>query len=352
MYIILAVLAFGILIASHEFGHFIAAKACGVKVNEFSIGMGPAIYKRQKGETLYALRALPIGGYCAMEGEDEEKDDPRAFTSQALWKKLIILVAGAFMNFVLGVIIIFLVYSNATVFVSPTVDKLVDGFKYGGESGLMEGDTVISIDGHRIFYSNDFSTYMSRSTDGTVDMVVMRDGNEITLENYALRQETYVIDGEELVRYGITFKTIEATALEKTKYSLYTAYNFIRMVQMSFSDLISGAAGIQDMAGVVGIVDVINDVGTSSPTVADGLLNIAYLCSFVAICLAITNLLPIPALDGGRVFLLIVTWIVEKITRKHVDPKYEGYIHAAGMVLLLGLMAVVMFNDIARVING
>ena len=208
MYIILAVLAFGILIASHEFGHFIAAKACGVKVNEFSIGMGPAIYKRQKGETLYALRALPIGGYCAMEGEDEEKDDPRAFTIQALWKKLIILVAGAFMNFVLGVIIIFLVYSNATVFVSPTVDTLVDGFKYGGESGLMEGDTVISIDGHRIFYSNDFSTYMSRSTDGTVDMVVMRDGNEITLENYALRQETYVIDGEELVRYGITFKTI------------------------------------------------------------------------------------------------------------------------------------------------
>lgn len=350
MYIILAILAFGILIATHELGHFMAAKACGVKVNEFAIGMGPAIFKKQGKETKYSLRILPIGGYCAMEGEDEESDDPRSFTRQAAWKKLIILVAGAAMNFIFGFIIVVLIFFQNEYFVGNTIDSLRDGFPL--EAQLHEGDTIYSIDGNRIYYSDDFTTYMSRSNGKTVDMVVVRDGEKVVLDDLPLVKREYEIDGIMQLKYGINFNVIEADFLAKLDYSWYTAKNFVRMVWMGLTDLISGSVGVQDLSGVVGIVDTINDVGQAAPSTSLALLNIAYLCAFIAVNLAVMNLLPIPALDGGRVFFLLVTLVIEKITRKKIDPKYEGYIHAAGMVLLLALMAFVLFNDIMRIING
>ena len=350
MYIIIAILAFGVLIAVHELGHFAAAKACGVKVNEFSIGMGPAIFKKQGKETLYALRCLPIGGYCAMEGEDEDSGDERAFTRQKAWKRAIILVAGAAMNFIMGFIIVAILYSGAQGFVNNRVVETVDGFKYA-ENGIEPGDTIYSIDGHRVYYSSDFSTYMSRS-DGTVDMVVIRDGEKVLLKDYALSPENYIEeDGSESYRYGITFGVNDGTFFEKLRYSAYTSYNFVRMVWMGLSDLVTGAAGLRDMAGVVGIVSTINDVGQQSASTGIAIQNIAYLVAFIAVNLAVMNLLPIPALDGGRVFFLIITAIIEKISKKKIDPKYEGYVHAAGMVALLGLMAVLVVNDIVRIVN-
>ena len=352
MYILVAILAFGILIAVHELGHFLVAKLCGVKVNEFAIGMGPAIFKKQGKETLYSLRILPLGGYCSMEGEDEESEDPRSFSSQKAWKKLLILVAGSFMNFLFGFIVIVFIFINAVGFASNTVDSLEEGFQYGGENGLMAGDTIEMIDGERIVYSRDFSTYMSRSTDGKVDMVIRRNGEKILLEDYPLAKSNFVVNGEIVNKYGINFKLAEATGAENLKYSVYSAYDFVRMVKMGLSDLITGAVGLKDMSGVVGIVSTIQEVGESSPTVRDAIINIAYLCAFIAINLAVMNMLPIPALDGGRVFFLAVTWVIEKIIRKKLDPKYEGYIHTAGLVLLIGLMVYVMFNDIMRIVNG
>ncbi len=353
MYIVISIIAFGILIAVHELGHFLAAKACGVKVNEFSIGMGPAILKKQGKETLYALRCLPIGGYCAMEGEDEDTGDERAFTRQSAWKKAIILVAGATMNFLLGLIIVIILFSDSSeypYFGGNTVLEVVDGFMYA-ENGIEVGDKIYSIDGHRIYYSNDFFQYMDRVGD-TCDIVVIRDGQKVTLKNYGLRPEYYSDgNGGQVYRYGISLNTIKTNVWEEFKYSCYTSYNFVRIVGIGLSDLLSGNAGLNDMSGVVGIVDQINEVGKSSSTTSLALWNIAYLVAFIAVDLAVMNMLPIPALDGGRVFFLIIDVIIVKIFKKKPSPKVEMYIHAAGMVLLLGLTALLVVNDIMRIVR-
>ncbi|MBQ6540180.1 MAG: site-2 protease family protein [Oscillospiraceae bacterium] len=350
MYIILAILAFGILIASHELGHFIAAKACGVRVNEFAVGMGPAILKKQGKETKYSLRILPIGGFCAMEGEDEESEDPRAFSSQKPWKRIIILIAGAATNFLMGLIIVALIFVQYSAFAGNTIAGLAEGFPL--EDQLHVGDTVYSIDGERIYYAEDFSTFMARSNGESVDMVIIRDGEKLKLDDLPLKLTEYNDNGQTVKRYGISFNVIEANLRDKLEYSWYTATNFVRLVRISLTDLFTGNVGVKDLSGVVGIVNTINDVGEASKTTSDALINIAYLCAFIAVNLAVMNMLPIPALDGGRVFLLIVTVIIEKITGKHIDPKYEGYIHAIGMLLLLALMAFVMYNDIVRLIHG
>lgn len=351
MYIVIAIIAFGILIAIHEFGHFIVAKACNVKVNEFSIGMGPAIFKRESGETLYSLRLLPIGGYCAMEGEDEDTGDERAFSRQSVWKRALILVAGAAMNFLLGFVILVFFFWGYGSFVTNEVADTVENFAYA-ENGIEAGDIIYSIDGHRVFYSSDFSLYMSRAG-VSVDMVVIRDGKKVMLRDYELSPKVY--NEEDGPKYGLMFRTVEATTWEKLRYSGYSAYNFVRMVWMSLGDLVRGAVGLNEMAGVVGIVGTINDVGKEieeeTHSVSAALRQIAYLVAFIAVNLAVMNLLPIPALDGGRIFFLFITFFIEKIFRKKLDPKYEGYIHAAGMVALLGLMAVLMVSDIVRIVR-
>ena len=348
MYIILAILMFGVLIAVHELGHFIAAKACGVRVEEFAIGMGPALLKKQGKETLYALRLLPIGGYCAMAGEDEAMDDPRAFTSQAPWKRVIILAAGATMNFLIGLVLIFIVYSGAEAFSTPVVTEFFDGCPYESADGLQAGDRFYSIDGHRIYFSSNVTTYLTRH--GTThDVVVIRDGEKVSLEGFRLEPLEY--EGMEGKYFGFRFTdTEDATLGVKLRNTWYCALDFVRMVYMSLGDLIGGAVGVKDLSGPVGIVSLMNDVGKESANTADALLNICYLAGFIAVNLAVMNLLPIPALDGGRIFLLLVTILIEAVTRRKLDPKYEGYIHTAGMVLLLMLMAYVMWNDIVRVI--
>ena len=349
MYILLAILAFGILIAVHELGHFMAAKACGVRVEEFSIGMGPALWKKQKGETLYALCALPIGGYCAMTGEDEAvEDDPRAFTSQRAWKRIVILTAGAAMNFLIGLVLIFLVFSKAEAFTTPVITGFMDGCPYEGADALQVGDEFWSIDGHRIYFSSNVGEYLARGGD-THDVTVLRDGKKVTLEGFTMTTREY--EGQEGRYYGLHFGVKEASLGARLRYSWYCALDFVRMVYSGLRDLLAGAVGVKDLSGPVGIVSMINDVGQSSESTASALWNIAYFTAFIAINLAVMNLLPLPALDGGRIFFLVVTWIVERISRRKIDPRYEGYVHTAGMVLLLGLMAFVMYNDIARIIQ-
>lgn len=346
MYIIIAILIFGILIAVHEFGHFIAAKSLGVKVLEFSIGMGPAIIKKQKKETLYAFRCLPIGGYCAMEGEDEETDDPRAFTKQPAWKRFIILVAGSGMNFIFGFLVILLVFANGT-FTAPTVTGFMDGCPYESENALVAGDTFYEIDGHRIYFSSNIAQFLGRG-DATHDIVVLRDGEEVVLTDFNIITRDY--EGQETPMYGFYFGDRESGFEASLKYSWYSAIDFVRDVWLALSDLVAGAIGIDQLSGPVGIVSMMNTMGENSETVGIAIENIAYFAAFIAINLAVMNLLPLPALDGGRIFFLIINTIAESITKRKINPKYEGYVHAAGMVLLLGLMAFVMYNDIVRII--
>lgn len=351
MYIIIAIIIFGILIAIHEFGHFTAAKLCGVKVEEFAIGMGPALFKKQKGETVYALRILPIGGFCAMAGEDEESDDPRAFTNQGFWKKFVILCAGSFMNLVLGIVLILIMYAGAQAFVTPTIDHFMDGCPYEGTEAMQAGDTFYSIDGQRIYLVSDVSSFLMRG-DGVYDIVMLRDGEKVELKDFALTTKTYAEYANDGPKYGFIFGYTEATFGAKLEYTWNTTLEFSRLVWLGLGDLINGKVGLKDMSGPVGIVDMMNEVGQQAESTKAAADNLLYISAFIAVNLAIMNMLPIPALDGGRVFLMIVTVIIEAVSHKKLDPKYEGYIHLGGMVLLLGLMALVMYNDITKLITG
>ena len=330
LYIALAILLFGVLVGVHELGHFAAAKACGVRVEEFALGMGPAILQKQKGETVYSLRCIPFGGFCAMAGEDEESDDPRAFMNQAAWKRIIIL------------------YSSAYAFRSAEITGFMDGCPYESSEGLHVGDRFYKIDGQRIYQYYDVSDFLSQG-DGTYDLVVIRDGKKVKLNDFALTPLDY--PGQTQKMYGFYFGYDEATLGVKLENSWNTTMEFGRWVWLGLKELVRGDVGMKDMAGPVGIVDMMAETGEQAESTADALYSIFYFTAFIAVNLAIMNMLPIPALDGGRVFLLIVTWIIETISKKKLDPKYEGYIHAVGMVLLLGLMAVIMFNDIIRIVT-
>ena len=348
-YAIIAILLFGLLVGIHEFGHFAVAKACGVKVLEFSLGMGPAIFQKQGKETLYSLRIVPFGGYCAMAGEDESSNDPRAFTNQPHWKRILILCAGAFMNFVLGVVIIFCLFLGAEGFRAPILSGFMEGCPYEAADGLQVGDQFYKIDGHRIYDSSDVTTFLSRGGD-CYDIVVLRDGKKVLLDDYYMVPVEY--EGQEHKMFGFYIGgVVEATFPVKLQYTWDTAMQFSRMVWMSLGDLIHGKVEMKELSGPVGIVDLMAETGKQSQSFGAALENILYIGALIAINLAIMNMLPIPALDGGRVFFLLITWIIESITRKKLDPKYEGYIHAAGMVLLLGLMAFVLFNDVLRLVH-
>lgn len=351
LYILLAILIFGVLIAIHEFGHFAAAKACGVRVEEFAIGMGPLLWRKKKGETQYSLRAVPLGGFCALTGEDEASDDPRAFTSQSAWKRIIILVSGAFMNFALGVVIIFFLFVGARGFYVPVLTGFMEGCPYESAAGLQTGDQFFSIDGRRIYHTDEVSTFLSRGGD-EYDLVMIRDGKKVVLKDFHMVPLTY--EGQEKKMFGFYLSNgVEKASFgKKLSHTWDTAMDFSRMVWISLEQLIGGKVSVKELSGPVGIVDLMAETGEQAETTGDALYSIFYLAAFIAVNLAIMNLLPIPALDGGRVFLLLVTWVIERITRRKLDPKYEGYIHAGGMVLLIGLMAFVMLNDIVRIVKG
>jgi len=344
MTIVFAILLFSVLIFVHELGHFLAAKASGVRVNEFALFMGPAIFKKQVGETLYSLRCIPIGGYCAMEGEDEDTDDPRSFQKAAWWKRLIILIAGSAMNLIAGFLIFVIVYAPVKQFVVPVIGYAEEGCTVVREDGLHVGDEILELDGEKIYVSSDFNTLLQFNPGEVHDIVVERDGKRLEFRDYLM--ETHLFPGEETERYGFSFSVVDANVQNKLSYVWKSGINVVRSVRLSLAMMITGKAGIQDMTGPVGIVQMMSDTAAASPTALDALMNMLYFGGFIAINLAVMNMLPIPALDGGRVVGLLLTVIIEGITRKKLDPKYEGYIHGAGMILLLILMAVILFKDI------
>ena len=350
MSIIFAILLFSLLIFVHELGHFVTAKLSGVQVNEFALFMGPAIFKKQIGETLYSLRCIPIGGYCAMEGEDEDTDNPRSFQKAAWWKRLIILVAGAAMNFIAGVLIFAIVFAPAQQFVVPTVASIEEGCLLAGENGIQVGDTFLEVDGEKIYVQSDFSMILSLNPGDVHDLVLERNGQRVVLDDF--KMEKTLFPGEDTPRYGFSFGIEEATFGQKVKYVWNSTLNVIRNVRLSLQMLLTGQAGIQDMSGPVGIVQVMSETAEQSADTFSAIMNMLYFGGFIAINLAVMNLLPIPALDGGRVVCLLITTAVEAVTRKKIDPKYEGYLHGAGMILLLGLMAVIMFKDIFTIFKG
>ena len=353
MSILFAILLFSFLIFIHEFGHFIAAKLSGVQVNEFSMFMGPAIYKKQHGETLYSVRCIPIGGYCAMEGEEEDTDNPRSFQKAAWWKRLIILVAGAALNFLVGVMIMVIVFLPAKQFITPVVSSFEPWSTVQGEEGLRVGDRFLEVDGEKIYTQSNVSMMLSLNPGDVHDLVVERNGEKVVLDDFEmLRHEVENEDGTKSMLYGFSFSLEDATFGGKLRYAWLNSLDTVRTVRLSLQMLLSGQAGLKDMSGPVGIVQIMSDTAQQSATAFDAFMNMLYFGGFIAINLAVMNLLPIPALDGGRVVGLLLTTAVEKITKKKIDPKYEGYLHGAGMILLLVLMAVIMFKDIFVLFKG
>ncbi len=353
MAIVFAILLISFLIFIHEFGHFVAAKLSGVQVNEFAVFMGPAIVKWKRGETLYSIRCIPIGGFCAMEGEDEKSDNPRAFGSVKWWKRLIILVAGSFMNFVAGLLILLIVYMPAQQLAMPVVESFESFSTVNGENGLHVGDRFLEVDGEKIYVQSDFSMILSINAGDVHDLVVERNGSKVFLDDFTMQShEVQDENGNTQRLFGINFAVEEADFSAKLRYTWNSALDTVRNVRLSLQMLVTGQAGLQDMTSLVGVVQIMSETAEASDTTTDAVLNMLYFVGFIAINLAVMNMLPIPALDGGRAVALLLTTAVEAITKKKIDPKYEGYIHGIGMILLLALMAVIMFKDIFVIFKG
>lgn len=347
MSVIFAIFLFSVLIFVHELGHFTAAKLSGVQVNEFSMFMGPAIWKKQVGETLYAIRCIPIGGYCAMEGEDGGSDNPRSFDKAAWWKRLIILAAGAAMNFLIGVVLMVIVCLPVKQTVVPVIASFEDYATVNGENGLQAGDRIVEVDGEKLYSYSDFSMILSLNPGDVHDITVRRNGEKVVLKDFLLeKHEVTLENGSTGLRHGINFTLSTPNFWEKLGMAWNQSLDTVRMVRLSLQMLLGGKVGIKDMSGPVGIVSEMSKVAAASDSKVTALLNMLYFGGFIAINLAVMNLLPIPALDGGRIVCLLITVVVEAITKKKINPKYEGYLHGAGMILLLALMAIIMFKDV------
>lgn len=333
MTIIYAIIIFCILIFVHEFGHFIAAKSVGIKVNEFAIGMGPKLLKFQKGETLYSIRAFPIGGFCAMEGEDEDSDDPRAFNKKPFWAKTLVIVAGALMNAILAIIILScVIFSIGTP--TTTIDKVVKDSP-AIEAGIKAGDTIKAIDGKDVKEWDDISEILA-DVKGQEIVVNVEHENGKT-EN--IKTDVYKAeDGTKKIGIESRFERTPGYALKSVKLGVAATGQMAKMMYEIVGDLFTGDASVNDFTGPVGIV---NAVGESAKV---GFVYVAQLAALISLNLAIINMLPLPALDGGRLIFLII----RKFTGKKISDETEGKIHFIGMMLLFGLMIYITVLDVDR----
>lgn len=344
--VLIGILLFGFLIFFHEFGHFLFAKLSGIRVHEFAIGMGPTLFSFEKGETKYALHLLPIGGYCAMEGEDEDSSDPAAFGNKPVWKRFLVIVAGGVFNILLGFVFMFLSLLPTQTFGSNQIAYLTEDSRLAA-AGAQIGDTIYEIDGARIYTDQDVGLFLSMADPDSVSVKVKRDGAVFDLGT--IQMDSYELDGNAYTQIDFKVAGQEKTVGLLLKRTFFDSYTMMRSVFASLKGLITGRFGFRDLAGPVGTIQTIAQGAAAGMEsgFAEGFDFVFYIITLITFNLGIMNLLPLPALDGGR--LLFLLW--EGITRKPVPAKYEGYVHAAGFVLLMVLMLAVTFSDIWRIIE-
>lgn len=328
------------LIFVHELGHFIAAKACGVRVTEFALGMGPAIFKKQGKETLYALRLFPIGGYCAMTGEDEEVEgDPKAMRNKPVWQRMIIVLSGAAMNLLLGILLVSIVVCAKPI-PSTTVAEFLESSS-SVTTGLQKNDKILAINGNRISGYADLSTTLSScyNTD-TVSLTVLRNGQEVILQNVTFPKGQVDADlfypqiDFRVYRAEKTFGTVVGSIASETGAYLTTMFTSLR-------DMVTGRISLKYVSGPIGISSAIGDAASL------GWASLLSLAALISINLCVMNLLPLPALDGGRFLCMLI----EAIIRRPIPAKVESIIHAVGLFALLAIMLLVAFKDIFFPIN-
>ena len=379
---IVSVVMFLVMVSLHEFGHFIVAKMLNFKVDEFSVGMGPAIFKKKKGETQYSIRILPLGGYCKFEGEDEaDNTDPRAFSNQKAWKRLLVLLAGGVFNIILGFVLFLVIVPSTSPARTNVIDTVVPHSNIE-QVGVQPNDNIIKINGKKINFYNDISLYTQNfKKDEQATVTVLRNGEKIdysfmpteqivkttygengvqvdsTINGYTTGQfveysdkmpkdDSIVGQSETSTRYiiGFTPKTKDITIFNVWGEALNETEFVVKLVYQSFWQMITGKVGVDQMSGPVGIVSEVNNAVNSG---SYSWLYVLNLVALLTINLGIFNLLPIPALDGGRILFVLI----EMIRRKAIPPEKEGIVHAVGMLLLLAFIVFVSFHDIMRLFN-
>ena len=332
--LISSLLVFLLVVMLHEFGHFSIAKLSGIKVNEFSIGMGPKIYQKQKGETFYSLRALPVGGYVAMEGEEENSLDPRAFNNVSIVKRMTVVLAGAFMNFILAFIAFTLIFSIVG-YGSSEIEKVISNSP-ADKAGIQSGDLIIKINENKVKDIYDINSIISKNQKEEMDFQINREGNILNLKikpEYSVENQMYLI--------GITSK-LDHSILKSISLGATRTLEMSKLILKSIKMMFSGSFKMEYLSGPVGVVQLI---GSES---SKGFLNFLQILGLISVNLGVFNLLPIPALDGGKFLFLLI----EALRGKPIDEKIEQGLSLIGISLLFSLMIyVTIFNDIGRLFN-
>ncbi len=344
LYILLAIVMLGIIVTVHEFGHYLVGRLCGIGVLEFSVGFGPRLFGWERKGIQYSLRAIPLGGYCAFLGEDERNDDPRAMNNQPVWKRFLTVLAGPFMNFVLAFVVCAIMlnaYFIAETY--PIIDQVVQGMP-AEAAGLMAGDKILSVNGVEL--TNDsagvslmLQTMQSGDLTKPVDLLIERDGAQ---QDYQMTAVPVEVEGSTRYQIGIVFSSRTFSFFESLREAGSYMAETTGMMLDSLKNLIFKGEGLEDTTGTVGIIAVV------AQRAREGMYMVLWLMFIISLNLGIINLLPIPALDGGRLLFLIV----EAIRRKPIPPEKEGLVHAVGMVLILGLFVVLTYHDIVRLVTG
>ena len=337
-YFIVMVFVFGILIFIHEFGHFFTARRCGVEIKEFAIGMGPTIYSwnSKKYNTKYAIRAFPIGGFVSMLGEDEASDDERAFCNKKVWKRMLITVAGPLMNLILGFVLMLSVVLIQGPIGSTTVAEF-DQTALSSQS-LMVGDEIIKVDGTHVKSGNEVMYEIMNQGYEPIDILVKRNGEEVLVKNVSF--PTFEEDG---VIFGdMDFKVYptERTFFNIISQTFTRSLSTVKMVVDSLVGLLNGRFGVDAMSGPIGVAEVVGEAAKTST------LSFLYIVTVLTVNLGVFNLIPFPALDGGRFLFLII----EGIRRKPINKNVEAYINFAGIMVLFGLMIFISFKDVLKLI--
>lgn len=345
--ILIAIIIFGLIIGIHEFGHFIVAKLNKIQVNQFAIGMGPKLLHFQKGETEYSLRLFPIGGFCAMEGEDRSSDNPNAFEKKAVWRRMTVVLAGAFMNLVLGFLLIAILLCTTQKVPSLTIARFAEATNASGEtisaaeserSGLRVGDKIVAIDGSHIFSTTDLIYKLQTTDSEAYDITVKRDGERVTLQDVKFHNDN--TDG--LLDFAVEGKAKNPITI--VSYAAKDTVATAKLIWMSLVELVSGKYSLKDLSGPVGTVSVIEQAASNGDNLLERMQSVMNLTIFITVNVGVFNLLPIPGLDGSRfVFLLI-----EGIRRKPIAKEREAMVHFVGMAVLFLLMILVTVQDVGR----
>lgn len=333
----LAILMFGVIIMIHEMGHFFAAKAVGVQVHEFAIGMGPVVFRVEKGGTKYSLRLFPIGGFIAMEGEDEDSNDPNAFCNKPVWQRIIVDAAGATMNILLGFIVMVVIVCTQGM-ISTTIISEFDPSASSIQK-LEKDDEILRINKEKVHTANDVIFALIHAEDKQIDILVRRNNEKVELKDVPFEREK-MEDGTPVVKLDFRVYGDKLTVGSVLKESWYLTTGVVKEVWNAFTKLITGQFKVTQLSGPVGVTQAI---GAAAATENSG--NLLMMLAFITINIGVFNLLPLPALDGGRLLFLLL----EAIRGKPIPAKYEGAVHATGLFLLMGLMLFVTFQDVVKI---